>query len=211
MAHQSAKITFTPHVQEEQKRHGSRKQYERIEQFGPENNRFGLDEVEFITLRDGFYMASVGETGWPYVQFRGGPKGFLRVVDEQTLGFADFRGNRQYITLGNWRTNDRVALFLMDYPSRTRLKILGRVEVKEASEDPSLVQQLTMPGYKATAERAVLIHVVAFDWNCQQHITPRWTEDELAAVLEPVRRRITELETENERLRQLSAASRTGK
>jgi predicted pyridoxine 5'-phosphate oxidase superfamily flavin-nucleotide-binding protein len=211
MAHQFAEITFTPHVQEEQKRHGSRRQYERIQQFGPENNRFGPDEVEFITSRDGFYMATVGETGWPYVQFRGGPKGFLRVLDEQTLGFADFRGNRQYITVGNWRTNDRLALFLMDYPSRTRLKILGRVEVREVSEDPSLAQEFAAPGYKATAERAVLIHVVAFDWNCQQHITPRWTEDEMAAVLEPVRRRIAELETENERLRQLSPASRSAK
>ena len=211
MAHQFAEIMFTPHVQEEQKRHGSRRQYERIQQFGPENNRFVPDEAEFIRMRDGFYMATVGETGWPYVQFRGGLKGFLRVVNEQTLGFADFRGNRQYITVGNWRTNQRVALFLMDYPSRTRLKILGRVEVKEAFEDHSLVQQLAMPDYKATIERAVLIHVVAFDWNCQQHITPRWTEDELVAMLAPVRRRIAELETENERLRQLSAAIRTGK
>jgi uncharacterized protein len=211
MAHQFTEITFTPHVQEEQRRNGSRKQYERIQRLGPENNRLGPNEVEFITSRDGFYMATVGETGWPYVQFRGGPKGFLRVREDQTLGFADFRGNRQYITVGNWRTNDRVALFLMDYPSRTRLKILGRVEVKESLEDPSFVQQLAVPGYKATAERAVLINVLAFDWNCQQHITPRWTEDELAAVLEPVRRRIAELETENERLRQLSTASRAGK
>jgi predicted pyridoxine 5'-phosphate oxidase superfamily flavin-nucleotide-binding protein len=173
MAHSFAEIAFTQHVQDEQRQHGSRRQYERVESFGPDNNRFGPDEKAFIESRDGVYLATVGETGWPYVQFRGGPKGFLRVLDEQTLGFADFRGNRQYITVGNLRTNDRVALFFMDYLSRTRLKMLGRAEVREATGDRELIEHLTVPGYRATVERAVLIHLAGFDWNCQQqHHTP---------------------------------------
>ena len=202
MPHKFAEIAFTEHVQDEQTRHRSRRQYERVQRFGPDNDRFGPDEKSFIDSRDGMYLATVSETAWPYVQFRGGPKGFLRVLDEQTLGFADFRGNRQYITAGNLRTNDRVALFLMDYPSRTRLKILGRAELREAATDPELVKRLTVPGYRATVERAVLIHVAAFDWNCQQHITPRWTREEIAEAMEPVHRRVTELETENAALRQ---------
>jgi hypothetical protein len=202
MPHSFAEIAFTQHVQDEQKRHGSRSQYERVNRLGPDNDRFGPDENTFIQSRDGMYLATVSETGWPYVQFRGGRKGFLRVLDEQTLGFADFRGNRQYITVGNLRTNDRVALFLMDYPSQTRLKILGRAEMRDAAADPELVNRLTVPGYRATVERAVLIHLAAFDWNCQQHITPRWTREEVTAAMEPVHRRVAELEAENVELRQ---------
>jgi predicted pyridoxine 5'-phosphate oxidase superfamily flavin-nucleotide-binding protein len=197
MPHRFAEIAFTQHVQEEQERYGSRRQYERIQRFGPDNDRLGPDERSFIESRDGMYLGTVSETGWPYVQFRGGPKGFLRVLDEQTLGFADFRGNRQYITAGNLRTNDRVAAFLMDYPSRTRLKILGLAEVIDVAADPALAKRLAVPGYRATVERAVLIHIVGFDWNCQQHITPRWTQEELAEAMEPIRQRITELEAEN--------------
>jgi uncharacterized protein len=202
MPHKFAEIAFTQNVRDEQRRHGSRRQYERVERLGPDNDRFGPDEKVFIESRDGMYLATVSETGWPYVQFRGGPKGFLRVLDEQTLGFADFRGNRQYITVGNLQTNDRVALFLMDYPSQTRLKILGRAEVRDAGADPELVNRLTVPGYRATAERAVLIHLAAFDWNCQQHIAPRWTREEIAEAMEPVHRRVAELEAENAVLRQ---------
>jgi predicted pyridoxine 5'-phosphate oxidase superfamily flavin-nucleotide-binding protein len=202
MPHQFAGIAFTQHVADEQTRYGSRHQYERVQKFGPDNDRVGPDEKSFIESRDSMYLATVSETGWPYVQFRGGPKGFLRVLDEQTLGFADFRGNRQYITLGNLRTNDRVALFLMDYPSRSRLKILGRAELREAPTDGELVKGLTVSGYQATVERVVLIHVAAFDWNCQQHITPRWTREEVAEAMEPVHRRVAELEAENAALRQ---------
>ena len=119
------------------------------------------------------------------------------MLDEETLGFGDFRGNRQYITVGNLRTNDRVALFLMDYPNRTRLKVLGRAEVREATVDRELVEHLTLPGYRATIERAVLIHLIGFDWNCQQHITPRWTREEIAHAMEPLHRRVEELEAEN--------------
>ena len=202
MAHRFAEIAFSQHVQDEQRRHGSRRQYERVQSFGLDHDRLGPDEKAFIESRDGMYLATVGETGWPYVQFRGGPKGFLRVLDERTLGFADFRGNRQYITVGNLRTNDRVALFLMDYPSKTRLKILGRAEVREATSDRDLIEHLTVPGYRATVERAVLIHLAGFDWNCQQHITPRWTREEIAEAIESVQRRVAELEAENAALRQ---------
>ena len=124
------------------------------------------------------------------------------MLDEQTLGFADFGGNRQYITVGNLRTNDRMALFFMDYPSRTRLKILGRAEVRDAAADPELASSLTLPGYRAAVERVVLIHLAGFDWNCQQHITPRWTREEIAEAMEPVHRRVAELEAEDAALRQ---------
>ena len=206
MPHKFAEIAFTQHVEDEQTRQGSRRQYERVQRFGPDNDRFGPDEKSFIESRDGMYLATVSETAWPYVQFRGGPKGFLRVLDKQTIGFADFRGNRQYITVGNLRTNGRVSLFLMDYPNRTRLKILGEAELREAAMDPGLIERLTVPGYGATVERAVLIHVAAFDWNCQQHITPRWTSEEIAEAMEPVHQRVTELEAENAALRQQLSA-----
>jgi predicted pyridoxine 5'-phosphate oxidase superfamily flavin-nucleotide-binding protein len=184
MARRFAEIAFTARVREEQERLGSRRQYERIERLGSEGDRLGPEERAFIESRDSMYLATVSETGWPYVQHRGGPKGFLRALDEQTLGFADFRGNRQYITLGNLRTDDRVALLLMDYPQRARLKILGRAEVTEREAGPELAARLAAPGYRAVVERSVLIHVAGFDWNCQQHITPRWTEEELASRLE---------------------------
>ncbi|HLH34974.1 MAG TPA: pyridoxamine 5'-phosphate oxidase family protein, partial [Alloacidobacterium sp.] len=139
---------------------------------------------------DSFYMASVSETGWPYIQHRGGSKGFLKVLDEQTLGFADLRGNKQYISVGNLQHDDRVALFLMDYPSQSRLKILGHAEVHEDDATAGeLLEILRMPEEKTPAERAVLIHIEAFDWNCQQHITPRYTLAELSEIIGPTRLR----------------------
>jgi hypothetical protein len=159
-------------------------------------------EVAFIAARDSFYMASVSETGWPYVQHRGGPMGFLRVIDDKTLAFADFRGNRQYISLGNVTANDRVALFLVDYPNRRRLKIYARIEAKDLVADPFLTEKLMTPGYKAKPERAFVLHLEAFDWNCPQHITPRFTEAEIDEALTPVRARIAQLEAENKMLRE---------
>jgi uncharacterized protein len=202
MPHRFAEIAFTPNVQEEQDRHGSRQQYQRMMQNGPDQNTFGPNERYFIESRDGIYVASVSETGWPYVQFRGGARGFLQVMDDQTLGFADFRGNRQYISVGNWKANDRVAIFLMDYPTQTRLKILGRVEVMDAASRPDLVEKLAIPGYPAKVERVVLIHLVGFDWNCQQHITPRWTQEEMIERLEPMQKKLAALEAENRALRE---------
>ena len=165
-------------------------------------DRFTEAEAQFVAARDSFYMATVSESGWPYVQHRGGPSGFLRVLDDTTLAFADFRGNRQYISLGNAAANDRVALILVDYPNRRRLKIYARIEAKDLSTDPALAEKLVLPGYKAKTERAFLLHLEAFDWNCQQHITPRFTEEQIREALSPVEKRMHELEQENELLRE---------
>ncbi len=165
-------------------------------------DRFTEAEAAFIAERDSFYIATVGENGWPYVQHRGGPAGFLRVLDEKTLGFADFRGNRQYISLGNLAAGNRAALILMDYPGRRRLKIFAHAEAKELGDDPELAARLATPGYKAKVERAMLFRLEAFDWNCPQHITPRFTEAELAHALEPMRQRLAGLEAENASLRE---------
>ena len=165
-------------------------------------DRFTEAETAFIGSRDSFYMATVSETGWPYVQHRGGPPGFLRVLNDKTLAFADFRGNRQYISVGNLTANDRAALILMDYPRRRRLKILAHVEIKDLTDDDKLAAQLATPGYRGKVERAVVLHLEAFDWNCPQHITPRFSEAELIDVLTPVRTRIEALEAENKVLRE---------
>jgi len=203
MGRRFAEIAFTPLVKQQQKQRGSRHLYERVEKSNDFGDRLGPSEQEFIQQRDGFYMASVSETGWPYIQFRGGPKGFLHVLDPQTIAFADLRGNTQYISVGNLHHDDRVALFLMDYANQSRLKILGRVKIHEGNAEAlKLIESLRMPGVKSPVERALLIHVEAFDWNCPQHITPRFTEKELATMLEPMRRRLQELEAENKRLRE---------
>ncbi|MEO8314512.1 MAG: pyridoxamine 5'-phosphate oxidase family protein [Pseudomonadota bacterium] len=145
-------------------------------------DRFTENEVAFIGERDSFYMATVSETGWPYVQHRGGPRGFLKVVDDRTLAFADYRGNRQYISTGNVQANDRVSLILMDYAHRARLKLYAHAEVIAPDADPSLADLVAMPGYRAKVERVFRLRLEAFDWNCPQHITPRFTEEEFAAM-----------------------------
>lgn len=203
MGRRFAELAFTPLVKEAQRQHGSRLAYERVEQSHDPGDRLGADEQAFVRERDGFYMASVSETGWPYVQYRGGEKGFLRVLDPETLGFADLRGNKQYISVGNLKHDDRVTLFLMDYKAQNRLKIMGRAKVYEGgAEAVELIEKLRVKGEKTPAERAVVIHVEAFDWNCQQHITPRFTQEEMVEMLVPMRRRIAALEAENERLRE---------
>lgn len=205
MGRRFAEIAFTPLVKAQQQKHGSRSAYERVEHSFIPGSRLGADEQAMIRTRDSFYMASVSETGWPYVQHRGGPKGFLHVLDEQTLGFVDLRGNMQYVSAGNLQHDDRVALFLMDYPSQSRLKILGHAEVHEDDAlATELIERLRMPEEKSRAERAVLIHVEAFDWNCTQHITPRYTQEELETALAPIRLRIKALEEENARLRDIA-------
>ena len=165
------------------------------------SERFTEREAAFIAARDSFYIATVSETGWPYVQHRGGPPGFLKVLDDRTLGFLDFRGNRQYISLGNMQANDRAALFLMDYPNRARLKIYARVAIRSLADDPVLAERLALPGYRARPERAVLLHLAAFDWNCSQHITPRYTEADVEHAMQPVRAKMAALLAENEALR----------
>ena len=202
MGRRFAELAFTPLVKKQQLQHGSRHLYERVEQSRDLGDKLGPFEQEFIQDRDGFYLASVTETGWPYIQYRGGEKGFLHVLDERTLGFTDLRGNKQYISVGNLQHDDRVALFFMDYPRQSRLKILGRAKVHEGdAEARKLIETLRVPQEKTPAERAMLIHVEAFDWNCPQHITPRYTEEELEKILEPMQRRLDALEEENKRLR----------
>jgi len=169
-------------------------------------DRFTEAEAGFIGARDSFYVASVSETGWPYVQHRGGPAGFLRVIDERTLAFADFRGNRQYLTLGNTAANDRVCLFLMDYLDRRRLKVYGRMTSLSLDADPDLTARAVVEGYRGLPERILRIELEAFDWNCPQHITPRFTAAEVAAVLGPERQKMAELEAENQDLRARLAA-----
>jgi predicted pyridoxine 5'-phosphate oxidase superfamily flavin-nucleotide-binding protein len=195
MTHRFARIAFTDAVKAAQECHGSRATYRRLEARGDAPDELGPAEDEFVARRDSFYMATVSETGWPYVQHRGGPPGFLQVLGPRTLGFADFRGNVQYVTLGNATKNDRVALILMDYANRRRLKILGRLRAVEAAEaDPELLHRVESADYRARVERVMLIEVEAFDWNCPQHITPRYTEAEVEERMAPLRARIEELE-----------------
>lgn len=201
MGHRFMEILTTPAVEMAQRANGSRAANARLGAGERHHDRLGPAEAHFIASRDSFYMASVSEGGWPYLQHRGGPDGFLRVLDETTLGFADLRGNRQYFSLGNVSADDRVALFLMDYANRRRLKLLGRVSVHDLSAEPELAEKLALPGYRGVPERGMLIHLEGFDWNCPQHITPRFTEAELAPALAPIRGRLAELEAENARLR----------
>lgn len=169
-------------------------------------DRFTDNEAAFIAERDSFYMATVSETGWPYVQHRGGPPGFLKMVDNQTLAFADYRGNRQYISTGNLAANDRVSLFLMDYPRRARLKIYARAEILALDDAPSLTALVTAPEYRAKLERVFRLRLEAFDWNCSQHISPRLSEREISEAILPVRDRLSQLEAENAELRARLAA-----
>jgi hypothetical protein len=163
---------------------------------------FTADEEAFIAARDSFYMASLSETGWPYVQHRGGPPGFLKVIDETTLAFADFRGNRQYISVGNLDANDRVALILVDYPRRARLKILAHAERLALDAEPELLSKLLVPGYRAKPERIFRLRLAAFDWNCPQHIVPRFTEAEISHAVQPLRQKLEALKAENRALRE---------
>lgn len=193
MAAKFLELTLTPAVCRAQERAYGRRGV------APENapdDALTDEEAAFIAARDSFYLATVNEHGWPYVQHRGGPPGFLHVRDPHTLAFADLRGNRQLQSTGNLAGSDRVALFLMDYPRRERLKILGHARVVARADDPVLVESVTPPGLDRPAERAFVIRVVGFDWNCPQHITPRYTGAELAPLVEPLRRRIAELEAQ---------------
>ncbi|MGE0682107.1 MAG: pyridoxamine 5'-phosphate oxidase family protein [Candidatus Binatia bacterium] len=202
MAHNFGSLVFTPVIKALQERHGSRRQYAKLEKSGVSPDRLGQQESEFIAARDSFYLASVGETGWPYVQHRGGPTGFLKVIDERTIAFADFSGNKQFISAGNLMTDNRVALILVDYPAQMRLKILGWAKIIEGEQVQEWIKQVHDPGYQAVIERIFVIRVEAFNWNCRQHIMPRFTEDQIHEALAPIERRMQELEQDNERLRE---------
>jgi ferredoxin-NADP reductase/predicted pyridoxine 5'-phosphate oxidase superfamily flavin-nucleotide-binding protein len=185
MSHKYVQIAFSKGVRQVQIEQGSRAAYAGMDQGEDYNYLLSENEAQFIEQRDSFYMASVNEDAWPYVQHRGGPKGFLKVLDAQTLGFVDFKGNRQYVSTGNFRSNNRVALILMDYPNRRRLKIMGRIEAIPDS-DWEMQAKLELTGYRATVERAFMIKIEGFDWNCPQHLTPRFTEAEMEDLYAPI-------------------------
>ncbi|MEQ3745804.1 MAG: pyridoxamine 5'-phosphate oxidase family protein [Henriciella sp.] len=188
-------IAFTEHVKAEQEKHGSREAYAGMTA-RPAPAGLTEAEAQFISRRDSFYMATVSEDGWPYVQHRGGPAGFLRVLSPTQIGFADYRGNRQYVSVGNLQTDKRVSLFLMDYVNRRRLKMLGRASVVAASADRQLAERIAVDG-QGKVERLFIIQVDAFDWNCPQFITPRFTQEELGATLTPIVEELQTLRQEN--------------
>ena len=196
MSHAFAEIAFTPSVQAAQQRDGSRSNYARGFEGEAEvfNNRLGEAEIDFIAAQRSFYMATVSETGWPYLQHRGGPRGFLKVLDDRTLAFADYAGNRQLISVGNLATNDRVALILMDYAQRVRLKLLGRLVVQDLAPHDELARTLIDPAYRARPQRAMVIRVEGFDWNCPQHIPVRIDAEDVQRALDQRDARIAELE-----------------
>lgn len=210
MSHAFLDIAATPSVRAAQAAMGSDRIWRNADG-GRALDKLTASEAAFIAERDGFYMATVSETGWPYVQHRGGPRGFLKLIDEKTLAFADYRGNRQYVSVGNLAADDRAALILMDYDGRARLKIYARIEALPLGADPALAQRVAAPGYRAKPERILLLHVEAFDWNCPQHITPRFTEAEIETGLTPLRQRLSALEAENEALRATLAAKEGSK
>jgi predicted pyridoxine 5'-phosphate oxidase superfamily flavin-nucleotide-binding protein len=199
MGHKFAEIAFTDSVRKIQQQQGSRDNYAAMDEGEDYNNVIGEQESSFIAQRDSFYMSSVSETGWPYVQHRGGPPGFMRILDENTIGFADYRGNRQYVSTGNFQENNRVSLFFMDYPNRRRLKVLGHIRLV-GKEESEILSKLKTEGYRALIERAFLITVSAFDWNCPQHITPRYTKPEVEEMM-------ASLIEENKQLKQQLADS----
>ena len=194
MGHKFAEIAFTDSVREVQLELGSRAGYASLEAGEDFNHQLSDREASFIGERDSFYMASVSETGWPYVQHRGGPAGFVKIIDAQTIGFADFSGNRQYVSVGNLRKDDRVSLFFMDYANRTRLKLLGRVRLID-SQESEILAELELDDYDAVVERGFVIHIEAFDWNCPQHITPRYTDTEVEALVTPLLEQIQSLKS----------------
>jgi predicted pyridoxine 5'-phosphate oxidase superfamily flavin-nucleotide-binding protein len=202
MPHRFAEIAFTDSVKAAQTRYGTRAQNQRLEERAGPNAALSDREAAFISERDSFYLATVSETSWPYVQHRGGPPGFLKVIDSRTLAFADFGGNRQFVSVGNAARNDRVALFLMDYANQLRLKVLGRLKVYDIGDaPPDFVFAVELPDHPARMERVFAIEVEAFDWNCSQHITPRFTAAEVRAAVQPLRERIATLEAELARAR----------
>lgn len=200
MSHAFLDIAATPSVRAAQAAMGADRVWQNFAGHSP-LDRFTPDEAAFIAQRDSFYMATVSQTGWPYVQHRGGPPGFLKVVDDKTLAFADYRGNRQYISVGNLNADDRVALILVDYAHRARLKIFAHVEAVSLDANPDLATLVAMPGYKAKPERILLLRLATFDWNCPQHITPRFTEADIAEATKPLRDRLAALDAENAELR----------
>jgi ferredoxin-NADP reductase/predicted pyridoxine 5'-phosphate oxidase superfamily flavin-nucleotide-binding protein len=195
MAHKYAQLAFTETVRAMQQEQNSRAGYASMDQGEDYNFLLSAVEAEFIAQRDSLYMASVSETDWPYVQHRGGPKGFLKLLDASTIGFADYKGNRQYVSAGNFRNNDRVALIFVDYPNKRRLKLMGRIS-QVAEDDWQTLASLEDDDYRAKVERGFIIKVEAFDWNCPQHITPRYSESEIESLITPLTNEVSELKAQ---------------
>ncbi len=188
-------LLFTPEVMQHQAAHGSRDSYARMADGAEASpDTLGPKEAMFLATRDSFYVASTSASGWPYVQHRGGPSGFVKLLGDRQIGFADYRGNRQYVSLGNVATDDRVALFFMDYVRRARLKMLGRMRAVDLADRPDLAASLIDEAYSAKIERGFVIDIEAFDWNCPQHITPRYTQADIAEIVTPLQQRIAALE-----------------
>jgi uncharacterized protein len=200
MAKNFAEITFSNAVKELQEKNGSRKSYERMEK---NQVRSGLtdNEIGFIEDRDSFYMASIGESSFPYIQHRGGPKGFVKVLDSKRIGFIDFKGNMQFISVGNIATNNNVALIMVDYPSKTRLKIYAKAEIVELKNNLSLYDTLNLEDYEFRPDRMMILHIEAFDWNCPQHITARYTYEDVEEVFTSQKEEIARLEAEVDTLK----------
>jgi uncharacterized protein len=198
VSHVFAELAFTPSVKAAQQRDGSRAGYARNFESDAEvsNDRLGEAEADFIAAQRSFYMATVSETGWPYLQHRGGPRGFLKVLDDKTLAFADYAGNRQLISVGNLAGNDRVSLILVDYAQRVRLKLLGRLAVRDLSADDALAKTLVDPSYRARPQRVMTITIEGFDWNCPQHIPVRLDAEDVKRALDQRDARIAELEAQ---------------
>jgi predicted pyridoxine 5'-phosphate oxidase superfamily flavin-nucleotide-binding protein len=195
-----AQIAFTDAVKDFQERYGSRASYGRQEQF-KYTDGFTESEEDFIVRQDNFYMATLSESGYPYMQFRGGPKGFLKVLDHETLGFIDFGGNKQYISTGNLATHNKVALFLLDQAAKARLKIFAEASVLNIEDNTELYDRLNLEDYKFKPERIILLKVKAYDWNCPQHITPRYTLEEIQHEFMAQHEYINKLRTENAELK----------
>ncbi len=209
MSKSYGRIAFTDAVAAQQERYGSRRFYTRHQARADDSDGVDAltDEVrDYLAGRDSFYLATVSATGWPYVQYRGGPPGFLQVLSDHTIGWADFRGNFQYISTGNLTGADRVALIVMDYPSRQRLKVYGHATIHYADAEPDLVGRLADDRYEAVIERAVVVSVAAFDWNCQQHIAPRYTLDGLRPQIDRLQHQLVAVQSENAELRRLLEA-----
>ena len=201
MAKNFAEIAFTEAVKKLQEKYGSRASYDRMEKFSVVDG-LTQNEISFIKNRDSFYLASIGVKEFPYIQHRGGPKGFLKVLDSKRLGFIDFTGNKQYVSVGNMATNSNVSLIMIDYPTRTRLKIFAKAEVVELKDNAELYDLLDLKDYKFRPERMMVFHIEAYDWNCPQHIIPRYTVDEINEAFLPQLEYITKLKEEIKELKE---------
>ncbi len=202
-----AEIAFTPAVQRIQAHQGSRAAYARMQEAGVPGDGLGSQEAAFLASTDSFYLATVSETGWPYVQHRGGPRGFLKVISPTRIAFANFRGNRQYVSEGNVAMDERASIIVLDYAKRERLKLLGRLRFEDTSKaDAPLLNAVALPDYRARVEGVAIFDVEAFDWNCPQHITPRFTMEQVGGVMTEQQARIAELEREIKTLKMSRSA-----